>query len=185
MPPELRPDATTPAPPKCFFRSVGIIRAAHASPSRIMPRYRQPPPTARGGRRFGLSASTPVQARRRSLPRPAPVSASVRRHPRPDERPPMSSQSRPSRSPARLDPWTLAALLSTPRPLPPAPLFPRCASRSDQRPQCAGGRGLRSLPAVFACARPALRSRQSTVSPDPFASERRFQSGTRRARFGP
>ena len=53
VPPELRPDATTPAPPNCFVRSVGIIRPAHASPSRIMPRHRQPTSTARGGRRFG------------------------------------------------------------------------------------------------------------------------------------
>ena len=86
VPPELRPDATTPAPPNCFFRSVGIIRPARSSPPRIMPRHRHPPVTARGGRRFGLPASAPVQVRRRSLPRPAPVSASVRRHPRPGER---------------------------------------------------------------------------------------------------
>ena len=51
-----------------------------------MPRHRHSPATARGGRRFGLPASAPVQARRRSLPRPAPVFASVRRHPRPGER---------------------------------------------------------------------------------------------------
>ena len=86
MPPELRPDDITPAPPNCFFRSVGIIRPARSSPPRIMPRHRHPPVTARGGRRFGLPASAPVQARRRSLPRPAPVSASVHRHPRPGER---------------------------------------------------------------------------------------------------
>ena len=73
VPPELRPDATTPAPPNCFFRSVGIIRPAHASPPRIMPRHRHPPATARRGRRFGLPASAPVQARRRALPRPAPA----------------------------------------------------------------------------------------------------------------
>ena len=165
-----------------FF--VGIIRAAHASPSRIMPRHRHPLATARGGRRFGLSAvhrsgAAPIDDLRRNLP----GFAFARRHPRPEELSPMSSQSRSSRSPARLDPWTLAALLSTLRPLPPAPLFPRCASRSDQRPQCAGGRGLRSLPAVFAGARPALRSRQSTVSPDPFAMVRRLP-GTHRAPSG-
>ena len=38
-----------------------------------MPRQRHPPANARGGRRFGLPASTPVQARRRSLPRPVPA----------------------------------------------------------------------------------------------------------------
>ncbi len=90
--------------------------------------------------------------------------------PRPEARPPMSSQSRPSRSPARLDPWTLAALLATPCPLPPAPLFPRCASRSDQRPQVAGGRGLRSLPAVFAGARPALTLTAVDCFPGPLLS---------------
>ena len=136
--------------------SVGIIRAAHASPSRIMPRSYRSPVCGRGGRRFGLSAThrsgaAPIGDLRRNLP----GFASARRRPRPEERPPMSSQSRPSRSPARLDPWTLAALLSTPRPLPPRASLPPCASRSDQRPQFAGGQGLRSLPAVFAGARPA------------------------------
>ena len=136
-----------------------------------MPRYRHPPATARGGRRFGLSAAhrsgaAPIGDFCRNLP----GFASARRRPRPDERPPMSSQSRPSRSPARLDPWTLAALLSTLRPLPPAPLFPRCASRSDQRPQVAGGRGLRSLPAVFAGARPALSLTAVDCFPGPLRS---------------
>ena len=73
VPPELRPDATTPAPPYSSFRSVGIIRPARSLTSRIMPRQRHPPANARGGRRFGLPASTPVQARRRSLPRPVPA----------------------------------------------------------------------------------------------------------------
>ena len=87
VPPEVHPDDTTPAPPYSSFRSVGIIRPDFVSClGRIMPRHRHPPVTARGGRRFGLPASTPVQARRRSLPRPVPVSASVRRHPRPGER---------------------------------------------------------------------------------------------------
>jgi len=74
------------APPSCPARSVGIIRTAHSSPSRIMPRHRHPTATARGWRRFGLPASAPDQARLRSLPRPAPFSASARRHPRPGER---------------------------------------------------------------------------------------------------
>ena len=56
-----------------FFQSVGIIRPAHVSPFRIMPRHRHPTATAKGRRRFGLPATTPVQARRRSLPRPAPA----------------------------------------------------------------------------------------------------------------
>ncbi len=126
---------------------IGIIRTAYTSPSRIMPRYRQPPATATGGRRFGLSAAhrsgaAPIGDFRRNLP----GFASARRHPRPDERPPMSSQSRPSRSPARLDPWTLAALLSTPRPLPPAPLFPRCADALRSEAAICGRTGA-SVPA--------------------------------------
>ena len=143
-----------------------------------MPRHRQPPATARGGRRFGLSAAhrsgaAPIGDPCRNLP----GFASARRRPRPEERPPMSSQSRPSRSPARLDPWTLAALLSTLRPLPPAPLFPRCASRSDQRPQVAGGQGLRSLPAVFAGARPALTLTAVDCFPGPLHSSAAILTG--------
>ena len=109
--------------------------------------------SGRGGRRDGS---------------PAPMSSAHRTTP--EERPPMSSQSRPSRSPARLDPWTLAALLSTPRPLPPRASLPPCASRSDQRPQFAGGQGLRSLPAVFAGARPALTLTAVDCFPGPFRS---------------
>ena len=76
VPPDLRPDATTPAPPNCSFCSVGIIWPAHASPSRIMPRQRHPTATAWGWRRFGLPAPAPVQARRRFLPRPVPAPSS-------------------------------------------------------------------------------------------------------------
>ena len=124
-----------------------------------------------GGRRFGLSAAhRPGAAMNADLRRNLPGFASARRHPRPEERPLGQSRSRPSRSPARLDPWTLAALLSTLRPLPPAPLFPRALARSEQRPQCAGGRGLRSLPAVFAGARPSLTLTAVDCFPGPLLS---------------
>ena len=73
----------------------------------------------------------------------------------PGERPPDCCQYRLPSVAARLDTWTRAARLSTLRPLPPTPPFLRALSRSDQWPQYVGGRGLRSLPAVFAGARPA------------------------------
>ena len=78
------------------------------------------------------------------------------------ERPPSYCQYRLPSVAARLDTWTRAARLSTLRPLPPTPPFPHALSRSDQWPQCVGGRGLRS---------PLKRA---TVSPNPFTAERRF-----------
>ena len=107
--------------------------------------------SGRGGRRDGSPAPLSSAHRSGAAPigdpcRNLPGFASARRRPRPDERPPMSSQSRPSRSPARLDPWTLAALLATPCPLPPAPLFPRCADALRSEAAICGRTGA-SVPA--------------------------------------
>ena len=93
-----------------------------------------------------LRLTVPVRLRSAILAATFPDSPPPAGAPRPEARPPMSSQSRPSRSPARLDPWTLAALLSALRPLPPAPLFPRCADALRSEAAICGRTGA-SVPA--------------------------------------
>ncbi len=55
-------------------------------------------------------------------------------------------------------------------PFPPRLSSPDALTRSDQRPQFAGGRGLRSLPAVIADARPALTLTAVDCFPGPLRS---------------
>ena len=79
------------------------------------------------------------------------------------ERPPSYCQYRLPSVAARLDTWTRAARLSTLRPLPPTPPFPHALRAPISGRNVWEGRGLRSLPAVFAGARPA-RSRSLALT---------------------
>ena len=86
VPPDLRPDATTPAPPNCFFRSVGIIRTSsfldvsdHASSS-------PPDGYCQGRASVRLACVCAGSDAAAFLAATCPGSASVRRHPRPGER---------------------------------------------------------------------------------------------------